>query len=328
MKIRGAAGGSTPSSARAPGSCVRSRRSSPAWHRRQEVGFGRWVRHFGDARPQRPYAQRGQRSGPPAASSPPSLWGPSRTSVAAQPAVAVDDASVSPVSVRQEIRRTRAPGWRSVFCPLDRGLDDTVGLSTASTSTRWRTGAMPIDPTDRLPLGPPTRLVTAWVRRSVDRRSVLGRHRRGRVATVSVPGTSASARSTSRPCTAMARPSDAWERPSRPAADAYVVSTKVGRLVRDGRRDPARRGCRPPGPRRSRGRVLRPRPAGSAGVRLQRGRRPPLARGEPGAPRPRPDRHRPDPRPRRPLGSGHRGGVAGARSGCAPRASSARSGPA
>src|SRR5436309_7312466 len=82
--------------------------------------------------------------------------GPSSTSAAAashrSPAWTP---SVSPRSVRRLMRRTGPPG-RSVCWSTDGGLDDTIRLVRPSTSTDrhlpWRSD-VPIDPAERRPLG-------------------------------------------------------------------------------------------------------------------------------------------------------------------------------
>ena len=110
--------------------------------------------------------------------------------------------------------------------------------------------------------------------------------------------------------------------------DDYVVSTKVGRLVRpadrippgadidrqalDGRPDAFYAGTERPADR----------------LRLQRRRRPALDRGEPRAARARPDRRGVHPRSGRPLAGRHRGRLSRPCTGSASRASSARSGRA
>ena len=106
-------------------------------------------------------------------------------------------------------------------------------------------------------------------------------------------------------------------RATRPR-DEFVLSTKVGRLVRPRRRSGPAADIDRQALRRPRGRVLR-RHRGPVriGLRLQRRRRPAVDRGEPRAARPRPDRHRPDPRPGRPLAGGHRRGLPGPGTGCA-----------
>ena len=169
---------------------------------------------------------------------------------------------------------------------------------------------MAFDPVDRrVPLGPdrpqrhPPRL-----RRRVDRRALQrGLRRRCAARPSTARGTWGSGCSTRRRSTATARRSGGSGRCSRDEPrDAFVLSTKVGRLVRLRRGDPARRRHRPPAVRRPRRRVLRRRRPGADRVRLLRRRRPAVDRGEPRAARPRPDRHRPDPRPGRPLAGGHR----------------------
>ena len=178
-----------------------------------------------------------------------------------------------------------------------------------------RTGG-PADPRPDRVAGDPTRL-----RNRVDWRPLRGRHRcrRGRHgrprlgprhpdlrhgAALRLRRRRATTRhGTGRPAARRVRPLVE----GRPAGSPHRV-------------DPTGRGCRPPGIQRPRGRVLCRRPASPHGLRLHRGRRPPVDRGEPRAAPPRPHRHCADPRSGRALGAGDRAGLARRSPGCATRA--------
>ncbi len=228
---------------------------------------------------------------------------------------------ISPVADRHDIRRTM--GSRHSFSILSGGprteryatLLDRVNLLRphyAGANAR-RLDRADAARTHRSRRHPP------WLRGRVDRRPVLGRGRRRRRSPRSdTPGNSASAPSTRRRCTATAPRNDGWARrcAMRPR-DAFVLSTKVGRLVRDEAAIPGDADI-------DRQRLdgvddafyVRRQPV-RLGLRLQRRRGPTLAGGEPRAAGSRSDRHRVHPRSGRPLAGGDRGGVAGARA--APR---------
>ena len=175
---------------------------------------------------------------------------------------------------------------------------------------------MPFEPTDRLPLGQSgLRRDPPWLRGGLHRRPVSKRSPRRTPSRPShAPGTLGVRMFDVAPLygygTAERRIGMALA--DRPR-DEFVLSTKVGRLVRPGRRDPARRGHRRPGDRRARRRVLRRTEPVRVVFDYSRRRRSAVARGEPRAARPRPDRHRPDPRSRRALG-GRRSARPGRRS--------------
>ena len=274
-----------------------------ARHGREELGLGdRPSRRRRCGRPPPPSRSAASPAGPAANRSAIVRGPPARTVAAGSQRSSSTIPRTSPVADRLDSRRTMAPGGSVVQYSVRWTEDWTIRYAPRPRQPRLDEMVqqrMPFDPTERVPLGRTGLAVSrlgfggasiGGLFTAVDEDAAIDVVRHAwdlgirSFDTAPLYGYGASER----------RIGAALRGP--PARRLRAVDE--GRAARPRRRrHPARCRHRPPGPRRPRRRLLRPGATGPAGVRLQRGRRPPLDRRESRAARPRPHRHRADPRP-------------------------------